>query len=439
VPRNAGPLGDFGPVLAAVPGDTDPKNYPGRTCVVNEIPFIFTNGKWAPLAVGTGFPAAGTDWAPLTLAAGYTPYGGVFNTPSYRRDALGRVLLRGQISTSQPQQGYNGAAFATIPVGFRPASTEILDTQNSNQAARVDAWPDGRLVYTGGPTVTNGNLSLDDLSYDAAGFALTSLPVSVVGWTTLPLSSGWTPSPTNPPAYSKDAAGNVYLRGFATATSAKTGGATLGTLPAGFRPDQPVIASALYDTGVTRTDVAVSGAVQIGPNMAANGWISLDGYTFTVAGGPYAVGLPVLPQMRVTRTSTFSLPHGGITGIPWQAAVYDMGATAGQWDGGGAFICRLPGLYRFSAQINMGPGATVSGTRRLCGMTWTPINGSGAKTIAQTEIGTAANTSAFPGVPASTEMRLNVGDTVYVWAYQDSGVAMGVDSNSWFTASYVSA
>ena len=79
--------------------------------------------------------------------------------------------------------------------------------------------------------------------------------------------------------------GRVELRGLIKATAALASGATLFTLPAGFRPNTSLLfIAAMYQAGngSGRLDIAATGVVSVPYTRAINTeWVSLDGITFT--------------------------------------------------------------------------------------------------------------------------------------------------------------
>lgn len=96
---------------------------------------------------------AGLASAPVWAGAGGLSNGWSAGavSPSYRRDALGRVLLRGSVS------GGSGAAF-TLPVGYRPSSTRTFGVHS---AATVTITSAGVVTPAG-----SGAVHFDAISFD---------------------------------------------------------------------------------------------------------------------------------------------------------------------------------------------------------------------------------------------------------------------------------
>src|SRR5438445_48341 len=61
-----------------------------------------------------------TDWVVPTLAAGWSNFGGSEDTAAYRKDANGRVEIRGTVVSAA-----TGVVF-TLPDGFRPAMSFLV-------------------------------------------------------------------------------------------------------------------------------------------------------------------------------------------------------------------------------------------------------------------------------------------------------------------------
>jgi microcystin-dependent protein len=93
--------------------------------------------------------------------SGYTAYAG-FISPAFRKDPFGRVHLRGLVN------GYvaSGAIF-TLPVGYRPTGTLLLDTISNNAVGRLDINANGIVSPSAGASW----ISLDGLYFDTDAVA----------------------------------------------------------------------------------------------------------------------------------------------------------------------------------------------------------------------------------------------------------------------------
>jgi hypothetical protein len=101
-------------------------------------------------------------------------------------------------------------------------------------------------------------------------------------WISLPYATGWLHYDANTfygGAYRR-MGDLVYLRGLVT----QVGGAaaTIGTLPAGYRPARQVIQSQLCSTGQARYDITTSGVITTSTTISAGNWVCFDGVYFSV-------------------------------------------------------------------------------------------------------------------------------------------------------------
>jgi hypothetical protein len=109
----------------------------------------------------TKWAAAGADsggWATPTLSTGWSAAGGVFAAPSYRRDALGYVHLRGTLASAA---GLTGTIY-TLPAGFRPAAAQRFPAASALLHGAVQVGSDGVVSAQANPGAT---LALDSVSF----------------------------------------------------------------------------------------------------------------------------------------------------------------------------------------------------------------------------------------------------------------------------------
>jgi hypothetical protein len=104
-------------------------------------------------------------------------------------------------------------------------------------------------------------------------------PTFAASWANYPVASGYAPA-----AYTITEDGWVKLRGLVQTSIARTGAATIYTLPADYRPKYRHIFTAFSSNGAIRVDVSTNGAVASQPVLQDNDWVSLDGITFGAAG-----------------------------------------------------------------------------------------------------------------------------------------------------------
>lgn len=96
-------------------------------------------------------------WTAPSLTNSWVTFGGSYPTPSYRKDANGRVYFRGVIKS-----GTLTAAAFTLPSGYRPPAKLSFAPLNGNAGAQVDVNTDGTVVVGAGSTTYVG---LDGISF----------------------------------------------------------------------------------------------------------------------------------------------------------------------------------------------------------------------------------------------------------------------------------
>lgn len=101
-------------------------------------------------------------WKPLPPYDTTVDFGSGFQVAQYRKDPLGLVRVRGEITTS----GAHGAdhTIALLPPGYRPPSTTVFVVGDSSgsTAGLIEIHPDGRIDHIAGAhTQISLNLSFD--------------------------------------------------------------------------------------------------------------------------------------------------------------------------------------------------------------------------------------------------------------------------------------
>lgn len=96
--------------------------------------------------------AFNTGWQNYTGASGY-------QLAAYRKNPLGRVELRGMVERA------SGAltTILTLPVGYRPAKSEVFTVYTNTGVGRIDLQSDGQVVLAGGGV---GFVSLSGITFD---------------------------------------------------------------------------------------------------------------------------------------------------------------------------------------------------------------------------------------------------------------------------------
>lgn len=106
--------------------------------VVNEVQPFVQKEPWHIVGM-RGEVAFNTGWQNY---AG----GGTFQFAAFRKNALGRVELRGLVARVSGAE----TTIFTLPPEYRPLSQEIFFTGGSTSAGRVDVQADGQVVYSSG-------------------------------------------------------------------------------------------------------------------------------------------------------------------------------------------------------------------------------------------------------------------------------------------------
>jgi hypothetical protein len=126
-----------------------------------------TRGPRGPAgpAGAAGGTTAPESWQPLQLINSWARYGGDYGAPLYRKDAAGRVYLRGLIKRAGGQ--VNGP-IAVLPPGYRPGVRLLFETMMgaaTDAAGRLDISSGGEIVWISGPTGDPNYTSLDSISF----------------------------------------------------------------------------------------------------------------------------------------------------------------------------------------------------------------------------------------------------------------------------------
>lgn len=154
-----------GGVLLA--GDTDPVpvaltiGSPGigdKVLVAQQGRRVYVIAQPEPLPVDTPTP-----WAAPTLLNSWVTSGGAKPAVGYRRDATGRVWLRGSVKSGTIN------TIMTLPVGFRPVGEQTFVCRANAGLARVDVTAAGNVdlkayISSG----TNADVALDGCSWEVA-------------------------------------------------------------------------------------------------------------------------------------------------------------------------------------------------------------------------------------------------------------------------------
>jgi hypothetical protein len=106
-----------------------------------------------------------------TCAPVFQNFGFGYNTAGFYRDSLGRVYLKGLVTLVGSSSASCGPIIFFLPVGYRPAATEIAAVVHDDNLAlgRIDIRNDGRVEVCTASSVSTGEWwALDGISFRAA-------------------------------------------------------------------------------------------------------------------------------------------------------------------------------------------------------------------------------------------------------------------------------
>jgi len=95
-------------------------------------------------------------WTNPTLSGTWVAFGGTYSTAAYRKDANGRVYLRGVVKS-----GANPSTIFTLPTGYRPTVKLSFVPLNTN-VGQIDVDTTGVVTFAAGSTTYVG---LDGISF----------------------------------------------------------------------------------------------------------------------------------------------------------------------------------------------------------------------------------------------------------------------------------
>lgn len=120
---------------------------------------------------GTTTPAP-EAWKPLAFSGAWQNYGGTALPAMYRKDAAGRVYLRGLVAKGNPTSlatPASGDTIAILPAGYRPVGLSIFPALMGGgvaiQTGRVDVGGGGEIAWLSGPADPANYTSLDGISF----------------------------------------------------------------------------------------------------------------------------------------------------------------------------------------------------------------------------------------------------------------------------------
>jgi hypothetical protein len=326
-----------------------------------------------------------------TFLNGWVNFGGNLSTLAFRKSPDGRVWIKGQVKS-----GTAGTPVFQLPVGYRPPERCDWDQNGTSQATLIDT--DGT-VYAQAVS-GNGRVSFDDHSFDtetvrqvASSAAQPMDSVHYVGATGEPaFQNSWVSygAQYEAASFRKFPNGKVRLSG-----GVKGGGvgATIFTLPAGYRPPfERVLVSSAYG-GVANIVIGTSGIVIASAQTTGTApatFTSLEGVEFdteTQSSYPSAfVQIDAPPKVT-------SLPVAPVDGQECYLAV----DTAAAYGGPYLWHCRYNASLSGTSKWEVISGVAL----RVEGITVRDWNAVGVPTRATTYAALSDNLGPKIAVPAA--------------------------------------
>lgn len=115
-------------------------------------------------------------WRTPTMTNSWVVYDANYDSPQYRIDETGRVLLKGMIKS-----GSRDTAAFTLPAGYRPAKIKTFPVISNNALGRIDIETDGDVIAAKDLIGSNTWLSLEGVGFFATN------PAPPDAWS----GSGW--------------------------------------------------------------------------------------------------------------------------------------------------------------------------------------------------------------------------------------------------------
>jgi hypothetical protein len=240
--------------------------------------------------------------APLALPSGWVSYSDVNDPGVYERPSASkrgdRIVLSGTVLKRAGNVFQSGETIATLPGGMRPPVPLIFNANGGTQVQRIDAYPDGRIVWVGG-------------GHDYPWVSLDGLVFPLNTGTALAPGNGWAAYGRGQAAPAAVRAGNtVLLSGLLTGEGPRS--QHIMQLPAGMRPAGRRIFHTGADQYSLRVDIDADGWLSVEAG-AGTGWVTLSGIAFPVA-APVVAAAPS-PVPAVT-----AMPVGAMQRQPLQLA-----------------------------------------------------------------------------------------------------------------------
>jgi hypothetical protein len=315
-------------------------------------------------------------------------YGGGEQTATFRKDPLGRVMVRGLIKSGTVP----GIAFQ-LPTGYRPPSTSRWPAiSNGVITGFIQVGGDGSVSVQAG---SNAWVDLDGIDFDTD--TVTAMPTGPQGpkgdtggnatvqmdtWHTVgaagepAFNSSWRtyPSGYGNVGFRKDPLGRVWFRGLLGATATIPTSTVIFTLPAGYRPAgsrSVVLDTSYFGTSGCRIDVQGDGTVLFNGTPGAAGAFDVTGFA--------ALDHLSFDTETVTAMPTGPAGPAGVAGPPGGSpAGYVISSADAILPANGSYVA-VPGLtytvpaastYQIRATLDMDvlAGQTIVGYHTVNGV-----------------------------------------------------------------------
>jgi hypothetical protein len=93
------------------------------------------------------YPGTTGTWSTPTLQNSWVNYGGNYPTLQYTKAADGVVTVRGLVKSGVTT---SGTVIANLPVGYRPAATQLMTISSNDDFGRVDVLSSGNIAFRAG-------------------------------------------------------------------------------------------------------------------------------------------------------------------------------------------------------------------------------------------------------------------------------------------------
>lgn len=137
------------------------------------------------------------------------------------------------------------------------------------------------------------------------------------------------------------------------------------------------------------------------------------------------------PTALLSNTSnTFSVPNNSFAAITWNSSTDDNWSGHSSVTNPSRYTAQVAGLYRFSGAYTTANNATGY---RLVGWALNGVELANSRIYNPNLSGTVNNSV----VAATTKLRLNVGDYVEMYVFQNSGASLNTTNGTWMDVEFV--